>query len=125
MSQIDTVFKSIPAPLLRDWGHNVTYIKSGPTNTYVPTTGEIYNTTTRIPVRVVITQIKPEEFDGTYQTTDMKILLGNAELGTYSPAIHDLIEYTDNGKTRTGRIINTTTYRGENPLFHTLIVRPQ
>jgi hypothetical protein len=55
----------------------------------------------------------------------MKILLGNAELGTYTPTIHDLIEYTDNGKTRTGRIINTTTYRGENPLFHTLIVRPQ
>jgi hypothetical protein len=125
MSQIDTVFQPIPGPLLRDWGRDVTYIKGGPTDTYSPATGEVRNSSTRITVRVIITQIKPEEFDSTYQTTDIKLLLGNTELGSYTPSVRDQIEYTDNGTTRTARIIDIKTYKGESPILHTLIVRPQ
>ena len=125
MSQIDTVFQPIPAPLLRDWGRDVTYIKGGPTDNYVPATGEVQNTQIRIPVRVIITQVKPEEFESTYQSTDIKLLLGNVELGAYTPSVRDQIEYTDNGVTRTGRIIDIKSYKGESPILHTLIVRPQ
>ena len=39
MSQIDTVFQSIPAPLLKDWGQTITYIKTSTPRTYDPTTG--------------------------------------------------------------------------------------
>jgi hypothetical protein len=125
MSQIDTVFQPIPGPLLRDWGRDVTYIKGGPTANYVPATGEVQSTQVRLTVRVIITQIKPEEFDSTYQTTDIKLLLGNTELGSYTPSVRDQIEYTDNGTTRTARIIDIKTYKGERPILHTLIVRPQ
>jgi hypothetical protein len=125
MSQIDTVFQPIPGPLLRDWGRDVTYIKGGPTSNYVPATGEVQSTQVRLPVRVIITQIKPEEFDSTYQTTDIKLLLGNTELGSYTPSVRDQIEYTDNGTTRTARILSIKTYKGESPILHTLIVRPQ
>jgi hypothetical protein len=125
MSQVDTVFNALPGPLLQQWGQDVTYIKFSATDTYVPSRGEVLNTSTRTTVRVLVTQLKPEEFDSTYQTTDVKMLLGNAELGTYTPSIRDQIEYTDNGTLRTGRIINVKTYKGERPIMHTLIVRPQ
>lgn len=125
MSQVDTVFQPIPGPLLQQWGQDVTYIKFSPTDTYVPSRGEVLNTSVRITVRVLVTQLKPEEFDSTYQTTDIKMLLGNTELGAYIPSVRDQIEYTDNGTIRTGRIINVKTYKGESPILHTLIVRPQ
>jgi hypothetical protein len=125
MSRIDTTFAPIPGPLLTDWGTNITYIKSAETETYNPTTGLVYGAETTMTVRAIITQVNPQEFDGTYQTTDLKLIIGNIELGTYVPSIRDRIEYTENGNTKTARIINTKTIRGDSSIYHTLIARPQ
>lgn len=125
MSRVDTVFAGIPGPLLQDWGIDATYIQAGTCDTYDPATGTVLDTEESIAVRVLITQIKPEEFDSTYQTTDVKMLLGNSELGDYIPSVRDTIQYQQDGITRTGRIINVKTYRGDSPILHSLIVRPQ
>ena len=125
MSLVDTTFASIPAPLLADWGQNITYIKAAETEVYNPTTGQVYGAETSITVRAFITQVNPEEFDSTYQTTDLKLIIGNTELGAYVPSIRDRIQYTENGDTKTARIINTKTIRGDAPIYHTLIARPQ
>lgn len=125
MSLIDTTFAPIPGPLLADWGQNVTYIKAAQTETYNPTTGTVYGAETSLTVRAIITQVNPEEFDSTYQTTDLRVIIGNTELGTYVPSIRDRIEYTENGSTKTARIINTKTIRGYAPIYHNIIARPQ
>jgi len=125
MSLIDTVFNPLPAPLLSDWGSDITYIKAATTETYNPTTGTIYGAETSLTVRAIITQVNPEEFDSTYQTTDLQLIIGNIELGTYIPSIRDRIEYTENGTIKTARIINTKTIRGDAPIYHTIIARPQ
>lgn len=125
MSLVDTTFAAIPATLLADWGQNVTYIKAAETEVYTPATGLVYGAETSRTVRAFITQVNPEEFDSAYQTTDLQLIIGNAELGTYVPSIRDRIEYTDNGNTRTARIINTKTIRGDAPIYHTIIARPQ
>lgn len=125
MSLIDTTFAPIPGPLLSDWGSDITYIKSAETETYNPTTGQVYGAETSVTVRAIITQVNPEEFDSTYQTTDLKLIIGNTELGAYIPSIRDRIEYTENSTTKTARIINTKTIRGDSPIYHTLIARPQ
>lgn len=124
MSLIDTVFAAIPAPLLADWGYNLTYVKQT-ASTYNSTTGSLSNTNTNVTVRGVITQANPEEFEGFYQTNDLKIIIGNAELGNYYPNIRDTIQYTEAGTTRTARIINVKTYRGDSPIMHVLLARPQ
>lgn len=124
MSLIDTVFAAIPAPLLSDWGYNLTYVKQT-ASTYNSTTGTLTNTNSNITVRGVITQANPEEFEGFYQTNDLKIIIGNAELGNYYPNIRDTIQYTEAGATRTARIINVKTYRGDQPIMHVLLARPQ
>lgn len=125
MSLIDTTFAPIPGPLLADWGQNVTYIKAAQTETYNPTTGTVYGAETSLTVRAIITQVNPEEFDSTYQTTDLRVIIGNTELGTYVPSIRDRIEYTENGSVKTARIINTKTIRGDAPIYHNIIARPQ
>lgn len=124
MSLIDTVFSSIPASVLGDWGQNLTYIKQT-ASTYNSTTGTLSNTNSNITVRAVISEANPQEFEGYYQTNDLKVIIGNAELGNYYPNIRDTIQFTEAGTTKVGRIINIKTYRGDSPVMHTLLVRPQ
>jgi len=125
MSQIDTVFQSIPAPLLKDWGQTITYIKTSTPRTYDPTTGNVTGADTNVTVKGVITRVNPRESEGLYQTTDLKVIIGTAELGTYYPTEADRIQYLQTGVTREAKIIAITSYRGDNPVLHTLIARPQ
>jgi hypothetical protein len=125
MSQIDTVFQSIPAPLLKDWGQTITYIKSSTPRNYNPTTGVVNGADISVTVKGVITRVSPRESEGLYQTTDLKVIIGTAELGTYYPTEADRIQYLQAGVTREAKIIAITSYRGDNPVLHTLIARPQ
>ena len=125
MSQIDTVFQPIPAPLLKDWGQTITYIKTSTPRTYDPTTGAVTGADTNVTVKGVIARVSPRESEGLYQTTDLKVIIGTAELGTYYPTEADRIQYLQAGVTREAKIIAITTYRGDNPVLHTLIARPQ
>ena len=125
MSQIDTVFQSIPAPLLKYWGQTITYIKTSTPRTYDPTTGAVTGADTNVTVKGVITRVSPRESEGLYQTTDLKVIIGTAELGTYYPTEADRIQYDQAGVTREAKIIAITSYRGDNPVLHTLIARPQ
>jgi hypothetical protein len=125
MGLIDTTFAPIPASLLNDWGQTLTYIKTATPRTYDPTTGNVSGADTTVSVKGVITRISPRESEGLYQSTDLKILIGSSELGTYYPTQADRIQYTQAGATREAKIIAITTYRGDNPIYHSLIVRPQ
>ena len=41
------------------------------------------------------------------------------------PNIKDRIQYTEDGVTKVARIISINTSRGDNPILHTFIARPQ
>jgi hypothetical protein len=125
MSQIDTVFQSIPAPLLKDWGQTITYIKTSTPRNYNPTTGVVNGADTSVTVKGRHHPRSPRESEGLYQTTDLKVIIGTAELGTYYPTEADRIQYLQAGATREAKIIAITSYRGDNPVLHTLIARPQ
>ncbi len=125
MGRIDTTFAPIAGPLLRDWGQDITYIKTSTPRSYNPTTGAVTGADTNVTVRALIVRVNPRESEGLYQTTDIKVILGSAELGTYYPTEADRIRYLQDGATREAKILNVTTYRGDNPVLHTLIARPQ
>ena len=125
MGLIDTTFAPIPTAVLNDWGQTITYIKTATPRTYDPTTGTVTGADTNVSVKAVITRINPRESEGLYQSTDLKIIIGTAELGTYYPTEADRIQYTQDGATREAKIIAITSYRGDNPVMHTLIARPQ
>ena len=125
MGLIDDVFAPIPTSVLADWGQTITYIKTATPRTYNPTTGAVTGSDTNVTLKAVITRVNPRESEGLYQTTDLKVIIGTAELGTYFPTEADRIQYTQDGATREAKIIAITSYRGTNPVMHTLIARPQ
>ena len=124
MAKIDDVFGKVPASILNTWGQDLTYIKTG-SSTYNPTTGQTTSSDTNVAVKGVITAINSNEDEGLYQTTDVKIIIGSDELGDYYPTEADRIRYPQAGVTLEAKIISIKTARGDNPIFHTLIVRSQ
>ena len=125
MGLIDDTFAPIPASVLADWGQNITYIKTSTPRTYDPTTGNVTGADTTVTVKAVITRVTPRESEGLYQATDVKFIFGSSELGTYYPTEADRIQYTQAGVTREAKILNVNTYRGDAPVLHIVIARPQ
>jgi len=125
MGLIDTTFAPLPTSILADWGQDITYIKTTTPRTYNPTTGAVTGADTNVTVKGVILRLNPRESEGLYQATDVKVIIGTSELGTYYPTEADRIQYTQAGVTREAKIIAITSYRGDDPVMHTLIVRPQ
>ena len=125
MAKIDDVFGSLPASILNTWGQTLTFVKTTTPRTYNPTTGTVTGSDTNVSVKGVITQINSSEDEGLYQTTDLKVVIGASELGDYYTTEADRVQYPQAGATREAKIINIQTARGDKPIFHTLIVRPQ
>ena len=125
MSFIDNTFKSLPEQLLGTFGIDVTYIKTATYQTYNTTTGEVSGSDTNVSMKALISNVSGSTYEGTSQTTDLKIIFGNKELGTYYPKVKDSIQYAEDGVNKVGRIISINTSRGDNPILHTVIVRPQ
>jgi len=125
MSLIDDTFAPIPKRLMDDWGQDITYIKTTTPRTYDPSSGSVRGADTDVTVRGIISRLTPRESEGLYQSTDVKILIGTEELGDYYPTEADRVQYPQAGATREAKIINVLTYRGDKPVYHTLIVRPQ
>jgi hypothetical protein len=125
MSFIDNTFKSLPEQLLGSFGIDVTYIKTATSQTYNTTTGEVSGSDTNISMKALISNVSGSTYEGTSQSTDLKIIFGNKELGTYYPKVKDSIQYAEDGVNKVARIISISTSRGNNPILHTVIARPQ
>ena len=125
MSFIDNTFKSLPEQLLGTFCIDVTYIKTATSQTYNTTTGEVSGSDTNVSMKALISNVVGSVYEGTSQTNDLKIIFGNKELGTYYPKVKDRIQYAEDGVNKVARIISVSTSRGNNPILHTAIVRPQ
>jgi|TARA_R110002033_G_scaffold54803_1_gene103371 hypothetical protein len=125
MSLVDTTFKSIPKALLDDWGQDITLVKTTTPRAYNPTTGAVTGADTSVALKGLISSVTSKESQGLYQTTDVKVIIGGDELGSYYPTEADRIQYSQAGVTREAKILNVESFRGEDPLLHTIIARPQ
>ena len=125
MAAIDDIFGNIPTQILGQFGQDITYVKTTTPRTYNPTTGVVTGSDTTVEVKAVISQINSNENEGVYQGTDLRVLIGAEELGNYYPTQADRIQYTQAGSTVEGKIISVRTYRGDQPVYHSLVVRVQ
>ena len=125
MSLIDSTFKALPEQLLNSFGINVTYIKSASSQTYDTDAGTVSGSDTNVSMKAVISNVSGSVYEGTSQSDDLKIIFGNKELGTYYPKVKDSIRYTEDGAEKVARIISINTSRGNNPILHTVIAKPQ
>lgn len=125
MALIDDIFGGIPKDLLAEFGRDITYVKAGLPQTYDPTTGAVTNTETTVTVKALISSVNVSESQSLYQATDIKVIFGADELGTYYPLTADRVRYTQAGETREAKIFSVVTQRGDDPILHTVIARPQ
>tara|TARA_R100000278_G_scaffold89060_1_gene67937 strand:+ start:66 stop:443 length:378 start_codon:yes stop_codon:yes gene_type:complete len=125
MAAIDDIFKSIPTQVLSQFGQDLTYIKTLTPRNYNPTTGAVIGSDTSVSVKGIISVVNSSQEEGVYQGTSVKVLIGAEELGDYYPTQADRIQYTRAGSTVEGKITSVTTYRGNEPVYHSLIVRIQ
>ena len=125
MAAIDDIFGSIPAQVLSQFGQDITYVKTTTPRTYNPTSGAVTGSDTSVSVKGIISEINSSESDGVYQQTDVRVLIGGSELGNYYQTQADRIQYTQAGSTVEGKIISVKTYRGDQPVYHSLVVRVQ
>jgi|TARA_Y100000022_G_scaffold66396_1_gene57040 hypothetical protein len=125
MSLVDSTFKSIPKALLDDWGQDITLVKTVTPRTYDPSTGAVTGADTSVALKGLISNVSSRESEGLYQTTDIKVIVGGDELGSYYPTEADRIQYSQAGVTREAKVLNVLSFRGEDPLLHTIIARPQ
>ena len=119
----DSIFSSIPGPLISQFGINATYVKASQNQTYNPNTGTVSGSATELPIKIVITELKPEEMQGLYQQTDVKILISADSLPNYFPQTTDSVKYSQGGVTRTAKIIGMFSYRGDNAIMHSVVAR--
>lgn len=125
MSLVDSTFQGLPEQLLNTFGIDVTYIKTATSQTYDTATGEVSGSDTNIEMKALISNVSGSTYEGTSQTNDLKIIFGNKELGTYYPKVKDRIQYAADGVNKVARIISINTSRGDNPILHTVIAKPQ
>ncbi len=125
MAAIDDIFGNIPTQILGQFGQDITYVKTTTPRTYNPTTGAVTGSDTTVSVKGIISQINSSENEGVYQSSDLSVLIGAEELGDYYPTQADRIQYTQAGSTIEAKIISIRTYRGDQPVYHSLVVRPQ
>ena len=125
MSFVDNTFKGLPEQLLNTFGIDVTYIKTATSQTYNTTTGEVSGSDINISMKALISNVSGSTYEGSSQSTDLRIIFGNKELGTYYPKVKDSIQYAEDGVNKVARIISINTSRGNNPILHTVIARKQ
>jgi hypothetical protein len=124
MSKVDDVFGPIPGPLIKEWGQDVVLVQQTG-STYNSTTGTITKNTTSYNIKAVITKLKIQELGGLYQENDVKILLDPGQISNNYVTTGDYFEVPYDGGTQTMKVIDPTTYRGDNPVFYVIIARPQ
>jgi hypothetical protein len=123
MALVDDIFSSIPGPLISQFGISAVYIKASANQSYDPESGTVLGISTEIPVKIVVSALKPEEIQGLYQQTDVRIIISADSLSGYYPQTTDSIRYTQNGVARTAKIVGMESYRGDNAIMHSVVAR--
>jgi len=123
MALVDDIFSSIPGPLISQFGISAVYIKASANQSYDPESGTVLGISTEIPVKIVVSALKPEEIQGLYQQTDVRIIISADSLSVYYPQTTDSIRYTQNGVARTAKIVGMESYRGDNAIMHSVVAR--
>ena len=125
MSKVDTVFGPIPGPLIQEWGLPMVFVRNTGPGVYDPSTGDVTPVETRLNVVAVIAKVNPKEDGGVYQATDLKIMIDPGQLGGLDITTQDRWEYTEGSVTRTAKVVDVSTYRGDGPVFFVCLARPQ
>ena len=126
MSKVDDVFGPIAPPLIAEWGQPIKLIVKSGAPAYDITTGETTETKTEYDITAVIAKLDIRETGGLYQANDVKIIFDPKQVGEiYLTEADYFVVPRDTAPDETMKVIEPTTYRGEQPVLYVVIARPQ
>ena len=125
MSKVDDVFGPLPGPLVQEWGSACTFIKVSGPGAYDPATGQVTSSETSYSVKAVLLELDPTEYEGLYQTTDFKLIIDPGQIGGNYITTDDRFVVPFPSGEKNCKVVDALTYRGDNPVMFTCIVRPQ
>ena len=125
MSKVDEVFSPIPGPLIQEWGSICKFVKVTDPGIYNPATGVVSSTETIYDVKAVFIELEPQESNGIFQQTDLKLIIDPSQIanGYVSTADRFIVPFPSGEKNC--KVIDVVTYRGDNPISFEVVVRPQ
>lgn len=125
MSRIDTTFGTLAQRLVSGWSMSGVVFVRNTGETYDTDTGAVQQGEFRIPLNAVITKLSPKEYEGLYQSQDVKIIPDPTLIGDEPITQSDWFEYPENGRTIRAKVIDARQYRGDSPVAFIVIARPQ
>ena len=124
MSKVDTTF-DFAAPLIAEWGQPAQLITKG-NPTYDINTGETVENEVVYNVNVVITSLAITETGGLYQANDVKILIDPVQIDyIYLTEADYFLVPRDGAPDQYMKVLEPKTYRGDKPVFYSIVARPQ
>lgn len=124
MSRIDKIFGRTAGMLVRKFGSDMVFIRSAEAE-YDIDTGEVVTPVTRLPLKGVISPVKPEEASALTQETDVKIIPDPDVIGDEPIRVDDEFEYMENGVTIVAKVVEAKQFRGDSAVAYIVIARPQ
>ena len=124
MSKVDTTF-DFADELIAEWGQPAQLITKG-NPTYDINTGETVENEIVYNVKVVITSLDITEAGGLYQANDVKILLDPVQINyIYLTEADYFLVPRDGAPDQYMKVLEPKTYRGDKPVFYSIVARPQ
>ena len=124
MSKVDTTF-DFAAPLIAEWGQPAQLITKG-NPTYDINTGETTENEIVYSVNIVITSLDITETGGLYQANDVKILIDPVQINyIYLTEADYFLVPRDGAPDQYMKVLEPKTYRGDKPVFYSIVARPQ
>jgi hypothetical protein len=124
MSKVDTTF-DFAAPLIAEWGQPAQLITKG-NPTYDINTGETTENEIVYNVNIVITSLDITETGGLYQANDVKILIDPVQINyIYLTEADYFLVPRDGAPDQYMKVLEPKTYRGDKPVFYSIVARPQ
>jgi hypothetical protein len=124
MSKVDTTF-DFAAPLIAEWGQPAQLITKGDP-TYDINTGETTENEIVYSVNIVITSLDITETGGLYQANDVKILIDPVQINyIYLTEADYFLVPRDGAPDQYMKVLEPKTYRGDKPVFYSIVARPQ
>lgn len=126
MSKVDDVFGPIAPPMIAEWGQPIQLIVKSGAPSYDIETGATTETSTTYNINAVIAKLDIREVGGLYQANDVKIIFDPKQVGDiYLTEADYFVVPRDTASDQTMKVIQPTTYRGEQPVLYVVIARPQ
>ena len=125
MSKADDVFGPLAGPLVKEWGSSCKYIRVSDPGMYDPATGKVSSTETSFDIKAVLLELEPQEYEGSFQQSDFKLIVDPGQVGGGYITTADRFVVPFPSGDKNCKIIDVVTYRGDKPINFEVIVRPQ